>query len=64
MHDVLLYCLAEAGGEGDGLLGGGELGGVGVVPRRHGADREETRRRAAGAGGGGGGGTAEVGRGG
>ena len=41
--------LAEAGGEGDGLLGGGELGGVGV-PRRHGADCEETRRRAAGDG--------------
>jgi hypothetical protein len=49
--------LAEAGGEGDGLLGGGELCGVGV-PRRHGADCEETRRRAAGAGGGDGGGDA------
>jgi len=54
--------LAEAGGEGDGLLGGGELGGVGV-PRSHGADCEEMRRRAAGAGGGGGGGgAAAVGR--
>lgn len=53
--------LAEAGGEGDGLLGGGQLGGVGV-PRRHGADWEETRRRAAGAGGKGGGGAAAVGR--
>jgi len=51
--------LAEAGGEGDGLLGGGELGGVGV-PRSHGADCEETHRREAGAGGGGG--AAAVGR--
>jgi hypothetical protein len=55
--------LAEVGGEGDGLLGRGELGGVGV-PRRHGADGQETRRPAAGAGagarrvGGGGGGAA------
>lgn len=48
--------LAEFGGEGDGLLGGGELGGVGV-PRSHGADCDKTRRRAAGAGG-----VAEVGR--
>jgi len=56
--------LAEAGGEGDGLLGRGELGGVGV-PRRHGADSQETRRPAAGEGarrvGGGGGGGAAAG---
>jgi len=58
--------LAEAGGEGDGLLGRGELGGVGV-PGRHGADSQKTRRPAAGAGarrvggGGGGGGGAAAG---
>lgn len=53
LHNVLLHYLTETSGEGDGLLGGGELGCVGVlVPRRHGAGCQgaaaEARRRGGG----------------